>query len=83
MEHPSLTSLSLPGRSTPRLGNREGRRSLTGYDPTPSAQDFEVTRRIIAAGRLVGVELLDHIVWARDGSYRALRTESPLLFQRD
>jgi DNA repair protein RadC len=33
-------------------------------DPTPSAQDREVTRRIAAAGRALGVQLLDHLVVA-------------------
>lgn len=35
-------------------------------DPTPSAQDREVTRRVAQAGRLLGVPLLDHLVCAGD-----------------
>jgi DNA repair protein RadC len=31
-------------------------------DPTPSADDFELTRRLAAAGTLVGIELIDHVV---------------------
>jgi DNA repair protein RadC len=31
-------------------------------DPTPSADDFELTRRLAAAGTLVGIELVDHVV---------------------
>ena len=31
-------------------------------DPTPSADDVELTRRLRAAGTLMGVELVDHIV---------------------
>jgi DNA repair protein RadC len=31
-------------------------------DPTPSADDVELTRRLRAAGMLMGVELVDHIV---------------------
>jgi len=31
-------------------------------DPTPSAQDRDVTRRVAAAGRILGVPLLDHLV---------------------
>lgn len=31
-------------------------------DPTPSREDIEVTRRITEAGRILGVEVLDHIV---------------------
>lgn len=31
-------------------------------DPTPSFEDVEVTRRLVDCGRLLGVEVLDHIV---------------------
>jgi DNA repair protein RadC len=31
-------------------------------DPTPSADDRQVTRRLAQAGALLGVELLDHLV---------------------
>ncbi|MBA2528475.1 MAG: JAB domain-containing protein [Euzebyales bacterium] len=31
-------------------------------DPTPSADDRQVTRRLASAGSTVGVELLDHLV---------------------
>ena len=31
-------------------------------DPSPSREDIEVTRRLSEAGKLVGVELLDHVV---------------------
>jgi DNA repair protein RadC len=31
-------------------------------DPTPSRDDLEVTQRLAAAGRLLGIELLDHII---------------------
>jgi DNA repair protein RadC len=33
-------------------------------DPTPSPEDVEVTRRLSAAGQLVGIELLDHLIVA-------------------
>lgn len=33
-------------------------------DPTPSPQDREVTRRVAGAGRVVGVDLVDHLVVA-------------------
>lgn len=35
-------------------------------DPTPSPQDREVTRRVAAAGRVIGVELVDHLVICDD-----------------
>lgn len=31
-------------------------------DPTPSQEDIDVTRRLVDAGRLLGIEVLDHIV---------------------
>lgn len=31
-------------------------------DPTPSSQDFEVTRRITESGETLGIDVLDHIV---------------------
>lgn len=31
-------------------------------DPEPSSQDFEVTRRVAAAGRILGIPLVDHLV---------------------
>jgi DNA repair protein RadC len=31
-------------------------------DPTPSQEDVEVTRRLIEEGRLLGIEVLDHVV---------------------
>ena len=33
-------------------------------DPTPSPEDIEVTRRLSEAGKLVGIELLDHLIIA-------------------
>jgi len=35
-------------------------------DPTPSEEDLAITRRLVDAGRLLGIELLDHVVVARD-----------------
>jgi len=31
-------------------------------DPTPSPEDLEVTRRLLEAGRLLGIDVLDHII---------------------
>lgn len=35
-------------------------------DPSPSEEDLAITRRITESGRLLGIELLDHVVVARD-----------------
>jgi DNA repair protein RadC len=31
-------------------------------DPSPSREDIEVTKRLVEAGKIVGVEVLDHII---------------------
>ena len=31
-------------------------------DPTPSQEDISITKELVAAGKLLGVELLDHVV---------------------
>ena len=36
-------------------------------DPTPSAEDVILTKQVIEAGKLLGIEVLDHIVIARNG----------------
>lgn len=36
-------------------------------DPTPSPEDLEVTHRLAAAGELVGIPLLDHLIIGHDG----------------
>jgi DNA repair protein RadC len=36
-------------------------------DPTPSAEDVELTRRLVQAGELVGVTVLDHVIVAQAG----------------
>jgi len=41
-------------------------------DPTPSRDDVEMTRQMVEAGRLLGIDVLDHIVIGRQ-SYVSLR----------
>lgn len=36
-------------------------------DPTPSPEDYQLSERLQAVGRLVGIELLDHVVIANGG----------------
>lgn len=42
-------------------------------DPTPSREDIEVTNRLVEAGKIVGIELLDHIITGDDGDYVSLK----------
>jgi DNA repair protein RadC len=41
-------------------------------DPTPSADDIAVTQRLRQACRLLGVELIDHIIVGENGRYASL-----------
>jgi len=41
-------------------------------DPTPSADDIAITRQFVAAGRLLDIEVLDHIILGRQ-RYVSLR----------
>ncbi len=41
-------------------------------DPTPSPEDVRVTRDLVAAGKLLDIEVLDHLVIGR-GRYVSLR----------
>jgi DNA repair protein RadC len=42
--------------------------------PDPSREDIEVSRRLQEAGRIVGIELLDHIIIG-DGTYYSLKAK--------
>jgi len=46
-------------------------------DPTPSREDVLVTARLIDAGRVVGVDVLDHLILA-DGRYVSLQEQGAL-----
>jgi DNA repair protein RadC len=46
-------------------------------DPTPSAEDREVTARLASAGEILGVRVLDHIVVAERG-FCSLREQGEL-----
>lgn len=41
-------------------------------DPSPSPEDVIVTRRLIEAGRIMGIDVLDHVIIG-DGRYISLR----------
>jgi DNA repair protein RadC len=41
-------------------------------ETSPSREDIEVTRRLCEAGRLLGVELLDHVIFG-DGEILSLK----------
>lgn len=41
-------------------------------DPTPSQEDINITKRIYDAGKILGIELLDHIIIG-DNKYTSLK----------
>ncbi len=45
----------------PALGTKQGAWRLP-YDPSPSREDIEVTKRLAECGKIMGIELLDHII---------------------
>lgn len=36
-------------------------------DPSPSRQDVEITRRLTEAGRIMGIEIMDHVIIGENG----------------
>ncbi len=46
--------------------------------PEPSAEDVALTRRLVAAGQLLGIEVLDHVVLGERGRYVSLKERGVL-----
>jgi DNA repair protein RadC len=42
-------------------------------DPSPSNADIQITRRLVQAGKLLGVEVEDHIIVTPEGRHTSLR----------
>jgi len=47
-------------------------------DPTPSGADIQLTRRLVKAGDVLGIDVLDHVVIGSGGEYASLK-ESGLM----
>ena len=47
-------------------------------DPTPSAEDLALTKRLREVGELVGIRLLDHIILGHDGTFCSLADNGQL-----
>lgn len=79
----TLTASLVHPREVFRPALREGAAALVvvhnhpSGDPSPSAEDREVTRRLVQGGSLLGVPLLDHVVVAERG-WVSLRSESEM-----
>ncbi|MHB0976549.1 MAG: RadC family protein [Candidatus Aquicultorales bacterium] len=46
-------------------------------DPTPSADDIALTRRLVKAGNILGIDLLDHVILG-DGTFVSLKERNVL-----
>lgn len=51
-------------------------------DPNPSTEDHDVTRRLYGAGKILGIPLLDSIVWTHHArAHISMRERDPQMFQ--
>ncbi len=42
-------------------------------DPSPSPDDLSLTERLVTAGKVMGINVLDHIIVGHDGRYVSLK----------
>lgn len=47
-------------------------------DPSPSREDIEVTKRLAEAGKILGIELLDHVIVTHTGKHISLKEKGYL-----
>lgn len=47
-------------------------------DPTPSREDIEVTKRLAEAGKLIGIDCLDHLVIGDENRFVSLKEKGYL-----
>jgi DNA repair protein RadC len=47
-------------------------------DVTPSSEDISITERLVEAGKIIGISLLDHIIIGSNGKYCSLKEKGIL-----
>jgi DNA repair protein RadC len=47
-------------------------------DPDPSREDRELTLRLIQAGRILGIDVLDHVILGDEGRYYSFKEHGVL-----
>lgn len=68
-----LNSSQVHPRETFREAVRDGAASVIvahnhpSGDPTPSKEDIDITRRLVEAGKILGVPVVDHLILGRAG----------------
>jgi DNA repair protein RadC len=45
-------------------------------DLTPSSEDINLTKRLVEAGELMGIPVLDHIILAEEGRYLSMKSRN-------
>ena len=45
-------------------------------DVTPSEEDLNLTKKIIEAGDIIGIEILDHVIVGKDNKYWSYREDN-------
>jgi DNA repair protein RadC len=50
-------------------------------DPSPSVDDLQLTRRLVEAGEIMGIGVVDHVVLGQ-ACWHSLRESAPGLFRR-
>ena len=50
----------------------------SGSDVTPSEEDISITKRLIDAGKIMGIDILDHIIIGENGKYYSFKEEGRL-----
>jgi len=49
-------------------------------DPSPSKDDKEITKQLIKAGRILGIRVIDHIIFMNGGWFYSFRDQSRIKF---
>ena len=49
-------------------------------DPTPSAEDLQITRQLIQAGKVMGIGVLDHVILGGTSQFKSLRETGAVEF---
>jgi DNA repair protein RadC len=47
-------------------------------DPGPSSEDRDVTKRLTEAGEVLGIKILDHVIWTRSAGYHSFQEAGEL-----
>lgn len=49
-------------------------------ETNPSVEDIRITKQCVEAGRILGIDVMDHVIVARDGSFTSMRESGVVSF---